>query len=260
MVPETKDSETKVPETKDLGSQKPDSKHQDFSDSRFSDSRFSGPRFYGRRKGRPLRQTMQGLLADKLPDVRFDLEQPIAQQFASPCDDIFLEIGFGGGEHIAGLATQRPDAGFIGAEPFINGVASLLRHMQDDNIENIRIWDDDVRLIFASLADASLAGAYVMFPDPWPKKRHAGRRILQVDVMDSLARLIRPGGSLVMASDDPTAKSWLLKAAMRHPAFDWTARCADDWQTRPACLPATRYMKKAENEARRPAWFIFTRS
>jgi len=237
-------------DTKNSDSAKPDSKYEDFS----------APRFYGRRKGRPLRQTMQGLLADKLPKVRFDLAQSAAHQFTTSYNDIFLEIGFGGGEHIAGLAKQRPDAGFIGAEPFINGVASLLRHMQDDDIGNIRIWDDDVRLIFASLADASLAGAYVMFPDPWPKKRHAGRRILQTDVMDSLARLIRPGGSLVMASDDPTAKSWLLQAAMRHPAFDWTARCADDWQTRPSHLPATRYMKKAENEARRPSWFIFTRN
>lgn len=236
-----------------------DSKVSDAEKPDSQDRNFSAPRFYGRRKGRPLRQAMQRLLAENLSEVRFDLERPVAEQFSSPCEDVFLEIGFGGGEHIAGLAKQRPDAGFIGAEPFINGVASLLRHMQDDAIDNIRIWDDDVRLIFASLADASLAGAYVMFPDPWPKKRHAGRRILQDDVMDSLARLIRLGGSLVMASDDPTAKSWLLQAAMRHPAFDWTARCADDWQIRPAHLPATRYMKKAENEARRPAWFIFTR-
>jgi tRNA (guanine-N7-)-methyltransferase len=241
---------TMASDMKDPGSQKPGSKTIDFS----------APRFYGRRKGRPLRHGMQTLLATKLPAMRFDLDQPVAEQFSAPCDDIFLEIGFGGGEHIAGLARQRPDAGFIGAEPFINGVASLLRHIQDDAIENIRIWDDDVRLIFTTLEDASLAGAYVMFPDPWPKKRHAGRRILQADVMDSLARLIRPGGSLVMASDDPTAKSWLLQAAMRHPAFDWTARCADDWQSRPAYLPATRYMKKAENEARRPAWFVFTRN
>ena len=244
MTLDSKETDIKKP-----GTQKPNKDNRDFS----------APRFYGRRKGRPWRQTMQGLLAHKLPAVRFDLAKPVADQFAAPCADVFLEIGFGGGEHISGLATQRPDAGFIGAEPFINGVASLLRHMQDDDIENIRIWDDDVRLIFASLADASLAGAYVMFPDPWPKKRHAGRRILQDDVMDSLARLIRPGGSLVMASDDPTAKSWLLQAATRHPAFDWTARCAEDWQTRPAHLPATRYMKKAENEARRPSWFIFTR-
>ena len=146
MTADSKDSDTAHPDQK-----KPD---------------FSAPRFYGRRKGRPLRQTMQGLLADKLPMVRFDLEQPLADQFATAYADVFLEIGFGGGEHIAGLAKQRPDAGFIGAEPFINGVASLLRHMQDDDIENIRIWDDDVRLIFASLAEASLAGAYVMFPDP----------------------------------------------------------------------------------------------
>ena len=217
------------------------------------------PQFYGRRKGRRLRPTMQGLMAEQLPGLRYDPARPVTAQFEGPVEDTFLEIGFGGGENLAAMAAARPEAGFIGAEPFVNGVASLLRHIQAAGLTNIRIWDDDVRLIFASLPDASLAGAYVMFPDPWPKKRHAGRRILQDDVMDSLARLIRPGGSLVMASDDPTAKSWLLQAAMRHPAFDWTARCATDWQVRPAHLPATRYMKKAENEARRPAWFIFTR-
>ena len=172
---------------------------------------------------------------------------------------VVLEIGFGGGEHLAGLAKMQPDAGFIGAEPFVNGVASLLRHMQVESLTNIRLWDDDVRLILNGMDDAALAGAFVMFPDPWPKRRHAARRILQPALMNSLARLIRPGGQLVLASDDPTAKRWLLEAATAHAGFCWTARHPDDWRIRPAHLPETRYMQKALREDRRPAWFIFDR-
>ena len=178
---------------------------------------------------------------------------------SSKAFDLFLEIGFGGGENLAAVAAARPEAGFIGAEPFINGVASLLRHIEDDGLSNIRIWDDDVRLIFDGMGDATLAGAYVLFPDPWPKRRHAARRILQPAVLDALARLIRPGGTLVLASDHPVAKSWLLQAAVAHPAFAWTARRPADWRTRPEGLVPTRYMKKAEREERIPNWFMFER-
>ncbi len=202
---------------------------------------------------------MQQLLDEVLPEVRLQPDRPAVEQFSHHPEDIFLEIGFGGGEHLAGVAQNRPEAGFIGAEPFINGVASLLRHMATDQIENIRLWDDDVRLILDQMDDASLAGAFVMFPDPWPKGRHAARRILQPELMASLARLVRPGGMLVLASDDPTAKSWLLRAATAHPAFAWTARRAADWRERPEWLPETRYMQKALREGRRPAWFIFER-
>ena len=157
------------------------------------------------------------------------------------------------------MAAARPEAGFIGAEPFVNGVASLLRHIQAAGLTNIRIWDDDVRLILQDIPDASLAGAYVLFPDPWPKYRHHARRILHAPMLDILARLIRPGGSLVLASDHPVAKSWLLQLATAHPQFDWTARRPADWQRMPEELNATRYMKKAERESRVPSWFVFHR-
>jgi len=218
-----------------------------------------GPKFYGRRKGRPLRKTMQSLLDNELEILRLKPGVALVDQFDHAPTDIFLEIGFGGGEHIAGLAKNRPDAGFVGAEPFINGVASLLRHIETDNIPNIRLFDDDVRLILPDMADASLAGAFVMFPDPWPKRRHAARRILQPALLDELARLIRVGGRLVLASDDPTAKSWLLQAATSHAGFRWQAKSPEDWRIRPDDLPETRYMQKALREDRRPAWFIFDR-
>lgn len=202
---------------------------------------------------------MQGLLEEQLPLLRYDpAKTPVAQFHRYP-EDIFLEIGFGGGENLAAVAAANPDSGFIGAEPFINGVASLVRHLVDRELSNIRIWDDDVRLILDGMADASLAGAYVLFPDPWPKRRHATRRILQPAVLDSLARLVRPGGMLVLASDHSVAKGWLLQAAMAHPAFAWTARRPADWRSRPEGLVPTRYMQKAEREDRVPNWFLFER-
>ena len=137
------------------------------------------------------------------------------------------------------------------------GVAFLI--MLVVALTNIRIWDDDVRLILQYITDASLAGAYVLFPDPWPKYRHHARRILHAPMVDILARLIRPGGSLVLASDHPVAKSWLLQLATAHPQFDWTARHPADWQQMPEELNATRYMKKAERESRVPSWFVFHR-
>jgi tRNA (guanine-N7-)-methyltransferase len=216
-------------------------------------------RFYGRRKGRPLGKTLQRLLADTLPLFRLDPGAPLAGQFAHAPGDVFLEIGFGGGEHLAGLALARPDAGFIGAEPFINGVATMLRHINEQDLKNVRLWDDDVRQVLPKLPAGCLTGAYVMFPDPWPKRRHAARRILNPAMMETLARLIRPRGMLMLASDDPTAKGWLLQAATAHPGFSWTARRPADWRNRPADIPETRYMRKAHSAARTPSWFRFER-
>ena len=158
-------------------------------------TRAETPHFYGRRRGRKLRATMQQLLDTRLPELRLDPAASPASQFNWAPENLFLEIGFGGGENLAAIAAARPDAGFIGAEPFVNGVASLLRHIEDGGIDNIRIWDDDVRLVLGGMDDNVLAGAYVLFPDPWPKNRHAARRILQPAVLDELARLIRPGGN-----------------------------------------------------------------
>ena len=217
-----------------------------------------GPRFFGRRKGRPLRTSMKKLLDEGLPKVIFDPIKKIDHQFGRHAD-YYLEIGFGGGEFLACLAAAQPECNFIGAEPFINGVASLLRHVDEQQLGNIRIWPDDVRLILPSLGVGSLAGAFIMFPDPWPKRRHAGRRILQPTLLDQLATMIRPGGNLTLASDDPVAKSWLLQAAMCHCDFVWTACHPDDWRKLPMGLSETRYMRKAEHAGRRPSWFQFRR-
>ena len=155
-------------------------------------------------------------------------------------------------------AGQRADL-FIGAEPFINGVVSLLRHIEEQKLNNICIWPDDVRLILDKLPARSLSAVYVMFPDPWPKARHAGRRILNQEMLDRLADLLQPKGQLRMASDHPVAKSWLLAEAMRHPDFEWCARSAADWRERPSGWPQTRYMRKGVTEGRLPSWFEFQR-
>ena len=216
---------------------------------------------YGRRQGHRLHKKQARLVAELLPELTPDLnaDNRPADWFQNSFSDYALEIGFGGGEHLAGLAEANPTINFIGAEPFVNGVASLLRHMQTRNLSNIRIWDDDVRLILPALPAAGLASVYIMFPDPWPKKRHAARRILQADMMDILAQLIRPNGQLVLASDDPTAKIWLLQTALAHAQFRWSARRPADWRHRPPQLPATRYMNKAEQAGRQPSWFVFER-
>ena len=217
-------------------------------------------RFYGRRKGRPLGKTLQRLLADTLPLFRLDPDTPLADQFAHDPGDVFLEIGFGGGEHLAKLALARPDAGFIGAEPFVNGVAKMLRHINEQDLKNVRLWDDDVRQILPKLPAGCLAGAYVMFPDPWPKRRHAARRILNLAMMETLARLIRPRGMLMLASDDPTAKGWLLQAATAHPGFflDGHAARLTGATARPTYL---RHVTCAKLTVRRrtPSWFRFER-
>ena len=215
-------------------------------------------RFYGRRKGRPLGQSMKRRIDEVLPELVFDPLVSPNIQFGRNAE-CYLEIGFGGGEHLAELASLMPDCDFIGAEPFINGVASLLRHIDEQQLNNIRIWPDDVRLILPAIDTARLAGVFIMFPDPWPKRRHAGRRILQPDLLDQLAMIIRPGGKLVLASDDSIAKSWLLQTAIAHFGFVWTARRPADWRQRPADLPETRYMKKADKADRQSSWFQFRR-
>ena len=203
---------------------------------------------------------MQKLIDTLLPAMAVPAQTTdIAALFAHKPDEIYLEIGFGGGEHLAGIAEAAPEAGFIGAEPFINGVGSLLRHIDERSLSNIRIWPDDVRLILDAFPDGCLAGAYIMFPDPWPKKRHAGRRILQASMRDRLARLIRKGGTLRMASDHPIAKSWLLAEAMADERFIWQASQPGDWQKRPDGWPETRYMAKGVDEGRASSWFEFVR-
>ena len=222
------------------------------------------PRFFGRRKGRPLSTAMQKRLDELLPEFVLPAGPHTTSSLLAcfpvdPSASLSLEIGFGGGEHLAALAKARPDTAFIGAEPFINGIVSLLRQIDEQNLKNIRIWPDDVRLILDDLPESSFTSVYVMFPDPWPKTRHAKRRIFSPSMLDKLAFCLKPGGSLRFASDHPVAKSWLLAEVLRNSAFSWTAQTAKDWRLRPSNWPQSRYMMKGEHEGRASSWFDFKR-
>lgn len=229
--------------------------------------------FYGRRHGRRLRPRQveyleQGMAAFGLPEeLKTDpanLEPQLASLdpkslFDHAPDQVFLEIGFGGGEHLATRAEENPNSAYIGAEPFINGVASLCRHLVERDLGNTRIWPEDVRLLLPRFKPESFDGVFVLFPDPWPKIRHQSRRIIQPNMLDELARLLRPDGRLLLASDEPTAKTWMMAQMMRRDDFQWTATSAEDWQTPPEGWPGTRYMAKANREGRRSSWFEFIR-
>ena len=174
-------------------------------------------------------------------------------------EKIFLEIGFGGGEHLAKEAKNHPENGYIGAEPFLNGVSSLLRYCEDNRIKNLRIWPEDIRRQISAWPNDCLDGVFIMFPDPWPKTRHAGRRIINEDNLAQLARLIKIGGQLRMASDHPCAKNWILAGILENPNFDWLVVYPGEWNIKPKSWPETRYMRKAIVEGRKPAWFNFKR-
>jgi len=206
-------------------------------------------RSYGRRKGKRLSPRKERLLAELLPRLRPDLANPaphdIRTLFAVPVEAVWLEIGFGSGEHLLWQAEHNPTVGFIGCEPFINGAASLLGEIETKGLESIRIHDGDARDVLGWLPDASIARAFILFPDPWPKKRQAKRRLISPSLVDALARVIRPGGELRFASDDADYAAQALLAVNQNGAFKWLARKAGDWRMRPDDWPETRYEQKA---------------
>ena len=216
--------------------------------------------FYGRRKGRPLRNSSKHLLEELLPAYLVpDNTSDPAVLFTHNPRKLFLEIGFGGGEHLAMVAKTHPENAFIGADPFLNGVSCFLKYCQNEELKNVRIWPDDVRLQLSSWPNECLDGIFIMFPDPWPKTRHSSRRIINKENLAAFARLIKVGGSLRMASDHASAKNWILSGVLENPYFDWPVESPDDWNVQPKDWPETRYMRKALKEGRRPAWFNFKR-
>lgn len=204
--------------------------------------------FYGRRKGRPIRAGRQRLLEELFPRIKVDLgENPIdpATLFVPPVRDVWLEIGFGGGEHLAEQARAHPDIGMIGCEPFINGVARLLSEIDNDGLDNIRIHADDARDLIDCLTDASIDRAFVLFADPWPKARHNRRRFIGPENLDRLARVMKDGAELRLASDQMPLIRWMLFHTTNHPDFEWVVRGPRDWRSRPDDWPPTRYEAKA---------------
>ena len=220
-------------------------------------------RFYGRRKGRPLRKGQQQLIDTLLQ--RLALELPSAGKldprslFAPAVRQLWLEIGFGGGEHLAEQARANPDAGIIGCEVFLNGIATLLAQVAQHDLKNVRIHPEDARDLLDCLPDAALDRVFLLFPDPWPKRRHAARRFIQTERLDQLARLMKPGAEFRVASDDPGYITWALAHLTAHPDFQWLAQRPRDWRERPDDWPQTRYEAKALREGRKPCFFRFRR-
>jgi tRNA (guanine-N7-)-methyltransferase len=218
--------------------------------------------FYGRRKGRPLRKGRQSLFDELLPRITVPFSEAGALDpatlFAPKPRAVWLEIGFGGGEHLAHQAASHPDIGFIGCEVFESGIASALSHIADNKLENVRIHPDDARVLLKALKPRSLERVFLLFPDPWPKRRHEQRRFIPGN-LDRLAELLKSGGELRIASDDPIYVTWSLQHVPVHPAFQWTAESPRDWQDRPDDAVETRYEKKAREAGRVPHFFRFRR-
>lgn len=224
----------------------------------------AGRRLYGRRRGRPLRRGRAALLERLLPGIEVGLPKQGALApdvlFDPTVEDIWLEIGFGAGEHLAEVARENPGVGIIGSEVFINGVASLLRYVDDWSLRNVRVCRHDARALLEALSDKALARVFLLHPDPWPKRRHAARRFIQAETLAELARVMRPGAELRISTDDPGNLEWTLLHMQREPSFRWLASSADDWRRRPEDWPETRYERKALAAGRRCTYLRYRRS
>jgi tRNA (guanine-N7-)-methyltransferase len=217
---------------------------------------------YGRRRGRKLRAGRSDLVATTLPRLAIPPAGgaiDLVSLFARPLREIWLEIGFGGGEHLAHQAEAHRDVGFIGAEPYINGIAGLLARIEDRKLDNVRLWPGDIRELLPRLPAGALVRAFILYPDPWPKARHHKRRLVAEPLLSELARVLAPGAELRLATDIPDYAAWMLERLTVHPAFAWQARRAADWQLRPDDQPETRYEAKAKAAGRVPAYLRFTR-
>jgi tRNA (guanine-N7-)-methyltransferase len=202
-------------------------------------------RSYGRIKSRPIKARQAGLMDSLLPQIAIDVGGPIDPVSLKPdAAEVWLEIGFGGGEHMAAQAGRRPDVLVLGAEPFLNGVASAVRHVQEQALSNVRLLNGDARELMSLLPDACLTRIFVLFPDPWPKTRHHKRRIIQADTLKDMARLLRSGGRLRFATDVAGYADWALERVLASPDFTWSALRADDWRVPPADHVTTRYEEK----------------
>ncbi|APG89755.1 tRNA (guanine(46)-N(7))-methyltransferase TrmB [Sinorhizobium americanum] len=219
--------------------------------------------FFGRRKGKPLRDRQAAQFETLLPLLRLDLKQPapndLSALFPAAVQRIRLEIGFGGGEHLIHRAAEDPSTGFLGVEPFVNSMAKLLRQIEAREIDNVRLHDDDATQVLDWLPQASVDQIDLLYPDPWPKRKHWKRRFVSKVNLDRFARVLKPGGLFCFASDIDSYVNWTLIHCRDHAAFEWTAERSADWLTPFAGWPSTRYEAKARREGRSSAYLTFRR-
>jgi tRNA (guanine-N7-)-methyltransferase len=219
--------------------------------------------FFGRRKGHRLRPHQAGLIETLLPRLALNMgaaaPTDLASLFPLQVEEIRLEIGFGGGEYLAAQAEAHPHVGFIGCEPFVNGMAKALALIEARKLGNIRLHLGDAVAVLDWLPTSALAGVDLVYPDPWPKRRHWKRRFVQERTIADMARILRPGGEFRFVTDIPDYAAWTLARMLRSPDFVWTAECADDWRRPWPGFVGTRYQAKAVREARAPCYLAFRR-
>jgi tRNA (guanine-N7-)-methyltransferase len=217
--------------------------------------------FFGRRKGKKLRAHHDDLVQNSLPSLRVVPGQAPAELFKELGEgrETWLEIGFGGGEHLAAQAHAHRDVNFIGCEPFVNGMAKLLALVEQDRLDNIRVWDEDVTDLLPTLPDACCDRVYILYPDPWPKRRQRKRRLVSDEMLKELARVMKPGAELRFASDIDNYIGWVLARILRSEDFRWTAERPNDWRKPYEGWPGTRYEAKAIREGRVPSYLRMKR-
>jgi tRNA (guanine-N7-)-methyltransferase len=219
-------------------------------------------RLYGRRKGRKLRPRQVDRLDTLLPQITVPQDvtalDPVSLFTPAP-SAIWLEIGFGGGEHLAEQAAAHPDVGVIGCEPFLNGIVNLLKQVEERNLANVRVHPGDARLLLDALPDACLSRVFLLFPDPWPKKRHIERRFASHDNLSAIARVLRPDGEFRVASDEAQLILWMEEQVNTHPAFRPAPGTGPTGRVlnRPTDWPQSRYEQKALIAGRDPVLFRF---
>jgi tRNA (guanine-N7-)-methyltransferase len=218
--------------------------------------------FFGRRKGHRLKPQQAALFDTLLPRLALDLAAPapaFADLFEVAVRDVRLEIGFGGGEHLIAEAERNPQSGFIGVEPFANGMAKALSAIAARGLANIKLHFGDAIHVLDWLPSGSITQLDLLYADPWPKRRHWKRRFVQDTTVEIIARVLASGGTFRFATDWPDYAAWTLQHLMRAPDFEWTAERADDWRLPWPEFTATRYEAKAKREGRMPCYLVFRR-
>ena len=220
--------------------------------------------FFGRRRGKTIRPLQATALAEGLQRYRLDLAQPapadLSALFPIEVSEVRLEIGFGGGEHLRHRAAGHPGIGFIGVEPFVNSMAKMMVALDEKPLANLRVYDDDATQLLDWLPEGSLAGIDLLYPDPWPKKKHWKRRFVSQVNLGRFSRVLKKGGIFRFASDIESYVNWTLLHCGAHGGFAWEAQSADDWRKPYAGWPGTRYEAKAFREGRTPAYLTFSRT
>lgn len=226
-----------------------------------TDQHDSDRAFFGRRKGKGLRQGQAERIAETLPALRLP-EGPIPDLnalFPVPVEAIRLEIGFGGGEHLLARMRESPQIGFIGVEPFINGMAKFLAVIEQEGLRNVRLWDGDAALLLPHFPAGSIDAIDLLYPDPWPKRRQRKRRFVSERTLSLLARVLRPGGRFRFASDIDDYVGWTLARLAASPDFDWVDENAEDWRRPYPGWVRTRYEAKAIKAGRVPSYLTARR-